>query len=474
MRLPQLQRPLQAACIHGGYRPVLASFSLPIRPTIPTAQALRPVEGSGLVEGRRYASVKSQGAYRIPNKKTIAKKLGAKKSGDQFVIPGNIIFKQRGTIWHAGQNAIRGRDHTIHAAATGYVKYYRDPEVHPTRQFIGVAFNKEDTLPYPKKEPRRRKLGLVAHVRKVREAPRPEISDSGIPNRVLRKAGLWNLEALERRLWNADKRRELREAEEQHAREAKAALRGLPQQEKAAEAVSSTEVASTSSAPGAATVKTSGSTSPDDFATAAAEASVSTHPTIKPTANKSTTNPAPKKLPGGQKERTRPVTPGEYLQKSWQERRHTKVLLLNPRSYAYAESNAAIGRLSSKTMYRAPWKLGSRKSRFRNRRRKVVAAAAKAKADKEFVRAEKAKERLAEEKKRLAKLEKQRARGAKRATEATETPEAGEGSGEKAGKPVVAEEAAPSIDAKSSEKPAVAKESQKPAETKEENKPTKS
>lgn len=86
MRLPQLQRPLQAACIHGGYRPVLASFALPIRPTIPTAQALRPAERGGLVEGRRYASVKSQGAYRIPNKKTIAKKLGAKKSGGMFCL----------------------------------------------------------------------------------------------------------------------------------------------------------------------------------------------------------------------------------------------------------------------------------------------------------------------------------------------------------------------------------------------------
>lgn len=357
------------------------------------------------------------------------------------------------------------------------MKYYRDPEEHPNRQFIGVAFNKEDTLPYPKKEPRRRKLGLVAHVRKTRDTPRPEISDSGIPNRVLRKAGLWNLEALERRLWNADKRRELREAEEQRAREAKAALAGLPQKEKADEAVSSAGVTSTTTS--APAVSTSSSTSPDDFATTAATASVSTQPSIKPTANKSITTTAPKKLPGGQKERTRPVTPGEYLQKSWQERRHTKVLLLNPRSYAYAESNAAIGRLSSKTMYRAPWKLGSRKSRFRNRRRKVLAAATKAKADKEFVRAEKAKERLADEKKRLAKLEKQRARGASRATGAAQ---AGEGAGEKAGKPVVDQKTAPSADIKSSKKPVVetaekpvaAKESQKPAETQGGNKPTES
>lgn len=41
--------------------------------------------GNGVVEGRRYASVKSQGAYRIPNKKTIGKKLGAKKSGGMLL-----------------------------------------------------------------------------------------------------------------------------------------------------------------------------------------------------------------------------------------------------------------------------------------------------------------------------------------------------------------------------------------------------
>ncbi|EJT71408.1 hypothetical protein GGTG_10666 [Gaeumannomyces tritici R3-111a-1] len=141
-----------------------------------------------LVEGRRNAAVKSQGAYRIPNKKTIAKKMGAKRSGDQFVIPGNIIYKQRGTIWHPGENTIMGRDHTIHAAVTGYVKYYSDPARHPTRQFIGVAFGRDDTLPYPAHGVRRRRLGMVAVARRE---PRqiPELSPSGLPTRIVRKEG---------------------------------------------------------------------------------------------------------------------------------------------------------------------------------------------------------------------------------------------------------------------------------------------
>lgn len=68
----------------GSCRPTLATFALPSRPAVQSTPAqAHPADGA--VEGRRYASVKSQGAYRIPNKKTIAKKLGAKKSGGRFI-----------------------------------------------------------------------------------------------------------------------------------------------------------------------------------------------------------------------------------------------------------------------------------------------------------------------------------------------------------------------------------------------------
>lgn len=109
---------------------------------------------------------------------------------DQYVIPGNIIYKQRGTIWHAGENAILGRDHTIHAAVAGYVKYYRDPARHPTRQYIGVTFRKEDKLPYPPNFPRVRRLGMVAVTRKTEDTAPPGVSSSGIPLKVVRKAVL--------------------------------------------------------------------------------------------------------------------------------------------------------------------------------------------------------------------------------------------------------------------------------------------
>ncbi|KAL2196612.1 ribosomal L27 protein-domain-containing protein [Corynascus similis CBS 632.67] len=189
MHLARLQRPLQRAAASTA-RPLSAV----LRPTTTTSLEERfahlrlpsPNTSNAVVEGRRYASVKSQGAYKLKSKKTIPKKMGAKKTGDQYVITGNIIYKQRGTIWHPGENTIMGRDHTIHAAVCGYVKYYRDPQRHPKRQYIGVAFNRDDKLPYPSSAPRRRKLGLVAVPQKVEQPAGESTSPSGIPVSVTR------------------------------------------------------------------------------------------------------------------------------------------------------------------------------------------------------------------------------------------------------------------------------------------------
>lgn len=79
------------------------------------------------------------------------------------MIPGNIIFRQRGTHWFPGENCGMGRDHTIYATQPGYVKYYRDPLKHPKRQYIGVVFERSQTLPQPPNAVRRRRLGMLAY-----------------------------------------------------------------------------------------------------------------------------------------------------------------------------------------------------------------------------------------------------------------------------------------------------------------------
>jgi ribosomal protein L27 len=79
----------------------------------------------------------------------------------EYVIPGNIIFRQRGTAWYPGENCKMGRDHCIFAMESGYVRYYRDPLKHPKRQYIGIVFEKDQTLPYPQNAARKRRLNML-------------------------------------------------------------------------------------------------------------------------------------------------------------------------------------------------------------------------------------------------------------------------------------------------------------------------
>ena len=52
-----------------------------------------------------------------------SQRLGVKKFGGQAVIAGNILVRQRGTRYRAGENVGMGRDHTLFALVDGVVKY---------------------------------------------------------------------------------------------------------------------------------------------------------------------------------------------------------------------------------------------------------------------------------------------------------------------------------------------------------------
>src|SRR5690606_39527727 len=54
-----------------------------------------------------------------------AKRLGVKRFGGEYVIPGNIIVRQRGTQFHPGKNVGIGKDHTLFALIEGYVTFER-------------------------------------------------------------------------------------------------------------------------------------------------------------------------------------------------------------------------------------------------------------------------------------------------------------------------------------------------------------
>ena len=54
-----------------------------------------------------------------------AKRLGAKRADGQFVLAGNILYKQRGTKIHPGTNVGKGGDDTLYAKIDGIVKFER-------------------------------------------------------------------------------------------------------------------------------------------------------------------------------------------------------------------------------------------------------------------------------------------------------------------------------------------------------------
>jgi large subunit ribosomal protein L27 len=51
------------------------------------------------------------------------KYLGVKRYGGEYVRPGTIIVRQRGTKIRPGKNVGLGRDHTIYAMIEGYVTF---------------------------------------------------------------------------------------------------------------------------------------------------------------------------------------------------------------------------------------------------------------------------------------------------------------------------------------------------------------
>ncbi len=54
-----------------------------------------------------------------------AQRLGAKRADGQYVLAGNILYRQRGTHIHPGKNVGRGSDDTLFAKIDGQVKYER-------------------------------------------------------------------------------------------------------------------------------------------------------------------------------------------------------------------------------------------------------------------------------------------------------------------------------------------------------------
>ena len=65
-----------------------------------------------------------------------SKRLGVKRYGGESVLAGNILVRQRGTKFHAGDNVGLGKDHTLFALSDGKVKFeVKGPK---NRKFISI------------------------------------------------------------------------------------------------------------------------------------------------------------------------------------------------------------------------------------------------------------------------------------------------------------------------------------------------
>ncbi|MGN6398949.1 MAG: 50S ribosomal protein L27 [Flavisolibacter sp.] len=65
-----------------------------------------------------------------------SKRLGVKIFGGQPAIAGNIIVRQRGTVYHPGKNVGVGKDYTLFALTDGVVEFRKGRQ---NRTLVSVA-----------------------------------------------------------------------------------------------------------------------------------------------------------------------------------------------------------------------------------------------------------------------------------------------------------------------------------------------
>ncbi len=65
-----------------------------------------------------------------------SKRLGVKIFGGQAAVAGNVLVRQRGTVYHPGKNVGVGKDYTLFALADGLVEFRKGKN---NRTFVSVT-----------------------------------------------------------------------------------------------------------------------------------------------------------------------------------------------------------------------------------------------------------------------------------------------------------------------------------------------
>ncbi|MEA3356895.1 MAG: 50S ribosomal protein L27 [Patescibacteria group bacterium] len=89
------------------------------------------------------AHVVSGGSKASQGVNIAGRRLGIKLSGGALARKGNIIIRQKGTVYHAGKNVGIGRDHTLFAKEDGIIQYRNMTGYKKGRKIIDVIKNKK-------------------------------------------------------------------------------------------------------------------------------------------------------------------------------------------------------------------------------------------------------------------------------------------------------------------------------------------
>jgi large subunit ribosomal protein L27 len=65
-----------------------------------------------------------------------SKRLGVKIFGGQAAVAGNILVRQRGTVYHPGKNVGVGKDYTLFALTDGVVEFSKGRQ---NRTFVSIS-----------------------------------------------------------------------------------------------------------------------------------------------------------------------------------------------------------------------------------------------------------------------------------------------------------------------------------------------
>ncbi|MBW0468983.1 hypothetical protein O181_008698 [Austropuccinia psidii MF-1] len=169
-----------------------------------------------LIPQLRTATKRAGGSTKN-NRGSAGRRLGVKKFGGEKVEQGEIIVRQRGQRFHPGQNVFLGKDHTLHAAIPGFVKFYQDPRGDHVgyralslrhqrmRKFVGVVSNQNEKLPRDlAAEGRARHFGLIDLAARERQLAKQTVTPRIPPTTFARPASTDSFPLIRNKLQSGD------------------------------------------------------------------------------------------------------------------------------------------------------------------------------------------------------------------------------------------------------------------------------